>query len=182
MDQTFLVNNDREIGVEVLEALNRAKVPVTLSDWIFVPELDEWQMILAMPWLDSKGVRAAYTALVNTLTGAGIYERVPIRRVVIRSPADPAVEALRRKAKDHRQAVLYVLKHGQRYSVVYPAVTSTGVRDFQDRGQLLRFLSQDVGLRPRVIEDALDQVKRNGVGSIGSLSLSAREAKKLGLI
>src|SRR5271154_192074 len=110
----------------------------------------------------SKRPRMAYTALVSTLTSAGIYKRVPVRRVVIRSPADSTVDALRRKARDHRQAVLYVFKRGSRYSVVYPAVTSTGVRDFQDRGQLLRFLSQDVGLRPRVVEDALDRVKRNG--------------------
>ncbi len=49
MDQATLVKDDRIIEAQVLEALDRARVPVTLCEWNYVPQLEEWQLIIATP-------------------------------------------------------------------------------------------------------------------------------------
>jgi hypothetical protein len=71
MDQPVLVKDDRDIGAQVLEALSRVKLSLTLGEWIYLPELEEWHMILASPWYDSKGLRTTYRALVDALQSAG---------------------------------------------------------------------------------------------------------------
>lgn len=182
MDQTVLVRNDWEIGALVLEALHRAKVPIELYDWVYIPELEEWQMIIATPWFDTRGPRASYTALVEAVTRAGIYERVPIRRIALKSPADPIVDAIKREAKEQNQGTLHILKHGDEYTLLHAAITSTRLRHFPNLDELEQFLSQNLRLGPRAIEDVLDKVKRTGSGSISPVTLSAREAKRLGLV
>src|SRR5271167_3928500 len=109
MDQTVLVKNDLDVGAQVLEALSRVKFPLTLGEWIYVPELEEWHMILATPWYDSKGLRTTYQALIEALQAARIYERVPLRRVVVKSPSDPVVKALQQELKEQKQGTLYFL-------------------------------------------------------------------------
>jgi len=121
MDQAVLVKSDRDIEARVLDALSRVRMPVTLLEWNYVPQLEEWQLILATPWHDSKGPRTTYQALVDALEKAGIYEQVPMRRVFVRSPNDPLVKALVQEAKDQTEGRVYILKHGDGYSLVFPA-------------------------------------------------------------
>src|SRR5260370_16499726 len=99
MDQAVLVKSDRDIGARVMEVLSRAKIPVTFSEWNYVPELEEWQLIIATPWYDSKGPQATYRALVDALQEASIYEKVPMRRVFVRSSRDPLANTLPRDVK-----------------------------------------------------------------------------------
>jgi hypothetical protein len=188
MDQTILVKNDRDIGAEVLEALSRVKLPVTLGEWIYVPELQEWHMILATPWYDTKGLRTAYSALVDALQSAGIYERVPMRRVIIKSPSDPVVKALQQEVKEQKQGTAYVLRHGDKYSVIFPAAFSlagTGgpvpVVRFSNPDDLRTFLAREMHLRASLVEDALDDVIHSGAASIYPVALTTRDVKRLGL-
>ncbi len=44
-----------------MEALSRRKIPVTLFDWTYIPQLEEWQIVVATPWYDSKGPLNAFT-------------------------------------------------------------------------------------------------------------------------
>ncbi len=96
MDQAVLVKSDRDIGAKVMEALNRVHIPVSLVDWTYIPQLEEWQLIIASSWFDDKGPLTAYRSLVDALKKASIYEDVPIRRVFLKSPSDPLVKALER--------------------------------------------------------------------------------------
>jgi hypothetical protein len=48
-DKATLVKSDIDVGGLVLEALSREKIPVTLCDWMYVPQLDEWQLAKAYP-------------------------------------------------------------------------------------------------------------------------------------
>ncbi len=100
MDQATLVKNDLDIGALVIEALD-GKIPITFWGWSYVPQLEEWQLNIATPWFDSKGPLRTYRKLVDALQKAGIYERVPMRRVVVRSPADALVKALQ-TGQEHR--------------------------------------------------------------------------------
>ncbi len=188
MDQTVLVKNDLNIGAQVLEALSRVRFPLTLSEWIYVPELEEWHMILATPWYDSKGLRTTYRVLVAALEAAGIYEQVPMRRVVIKSPSDPIVKALQQEVKEQKQGTAHILKHGNKYTFIFPAafpLAGTGgpvpaVR-FSNTEDLRAFLAGELHLKSSSIEDAFEDLTRGGSASVFPVTLSSRDLKRLGL-
>jgi hypothetical protein len=183
-----LVKDDRDIGAQVLEALSRVKIPVTLSEWIYVPELEEWHMILATPWYDRKGPQTTYRALVDALQAAGIYERVPMRRLFIKSPSDPVVKTLQQEAREHKQGTVYLLKHGSKYSLIFPTafpITGAGgpvpARRFSNPDDLRRFLARELHLKSSSIEDALDEATHGGSASIYPVTLTSRDVRRLGL-
>jgi hypothetical protein len=78
------------------------------------------QLVIASPWVDSKGPLTAYRALVDALQKASIYEEVPMRRVFLRSPNDPLVKTLERGVKEHNEGFLHILRHNRKeYSAVF---------------------------------------------------------------
>jgi len=168
-----------------MEALSQTQIPVTLCEWNYVPQLEEWQLIIATPWYDSKGPRTTYRALVDALQNAGVYERVPMRRVFIRSPGDPLVKTLQREAKQQHQGAAHILKHGSEYSLIFPPLSGSGgsvpARRFSSLDDLKQFLIDDLHLRPNSIDEALDEIRQSGAGSISPVTMTARQAKKLGL-
>src|SRR5437879_758169 len=113
MDQAALVKSDRQAGAQVMEALSHVNIPVTLCEWQYSPELEEWELVIASPWVDSKGPLATYRALVDALQRAGIYKRVPIRRVVLKSPGDPLVKYLQQEARDQPEGFVHIIKHAE---------------------------------------------------------------------
>ncbi len=166
-----------------MEALSRAKMPITFYGWNFVPELEEWQLIIATPWYDSKGPQTTYRALVDALQESGIYGRVPVRRVYIKSPRDPVVKALQ---KDQKEGFVHIGQgNGMQYSLIFAPTTGEGgavpVRRFSSLDDLRRFLEEDLRLGSHSIEGALDEMKRSGAGSIYPVALSSRQVKKLAL-
>ncbi len=184
MDQAVLVKSDRDSGARVMEVLSRAKIPVTLCEWSYIPQLEEWQLFIATPWYDSKGPRATYRALVDALQKAGIFARVPFRRVSFRSPRDPLIKALQQEQRD---GFVHILKHpghgnGTQYSLIFAPIKGEGgvvpVRRFSSLDDLRRFLAKDLRLGSHSIEDALDEMKRSGAGSIYPVSFSTRQVKK----
>src|ERR1017187_4772847 len=148
MDQVALVKSDRVIEAQVLDALDRAHLPVALCEWNYVPQVEEWQLIIATPWHDSKGPRTTWKALISALDKAGIYARVPMRRVFLKSPADPLVKLLQQEASSQWEGFIHILRHpgnGQApgYSAVFTPVTgagSVGVRRFSKLDDLKSFL------------------------------------------
>jgi hypothetical protein len=185
MDQALLVRNDLVAGAQVMEALSQMQIPVTLCEWNYVPQLEEWQLIIATPWYDSKGPRTTYRALIDALQNTGVYERVPMRRVFIRSPDDPLVKTLQREAKEQHQGSVHILKHGSEYSLIFPPLYGSGgpvsARRFSSLDDLKQFLIDDLRIRPNSIDAALEEIRRSGAGSIYPVTMTARQAKKLGL-
>lgn len=189
MDQATLVKEDRLIEAQVLDALDRANVPVALCEWNYVPQLEEWQLVIATPWHDSKGPRTAYRAVVNALEKAGIYQRVPMRRLFLRSPDDALVKLLQHESRTRWDGFVHILRHNgngkpKNFSLVFTPVTREGVapvRRFSTLEDLRLFLSEELHLSPSSLQSALDEMKRAGAGSIYPLNLTTRQLKKLGL-
>jgi hypothetical protein len=189
MDQAALVKSDRVIEAQVLDALDRARLPVALCEWNYVPQVEEWQLIIATPWHDSKGPRTAWMALIAALDKAGIYSRVPMRRVFLKSPADPLVKLLQQEASAQWEGFVHVLRHpgnGQTagYSAIFTPVTgagSVGVRRFTSLDDLKSFLLEVLGLSPTAVQSAVGEMGRRGTGEIYPVSVTTRQMKKLGL-
>lgn len=186
MDKAILVRSDLEAEGRVMEALSRARLPITLCDWNYVPELDEWQLVVATPWYDSKGPREANRLVIDALLKAGAYELIPIRRLFVKSPDDPLVKAMERDLKFRTEGSIHVLKHTPtEYSVVFAPYAGRGgsvpyVR-FPDEAELRDFLLNRVGVSPYAVDDALANLAARGNASIPNVQLSARRARSLGL-
>jgi hypothetical protein len=188
MDQALLVKSDRDIAAKVIEALNQAAIPVTLFDWIYVPQLEEWQLIIASPWVDTKGPHAANRALVDALRRAGVYEDVPMRRIFLRGPNDPIVKTLQREATEQNQGFLHILRHQDTgedlYSVIFAPTTSVGgvapMKEFSTVIELRKFLSR-LSLKSSSIKEVVYDVERSGVASLYPIMLTKSQIRQFGL-
>ncbi len=189
MVQVALVKSERVIEAEILDALDRARLPVALCEWNYAPQLEEWELIIATPWYDSKGVRPAVKALISALVKAGIYKRVPLRRVSVKSPGDPFVKLLQQESKSQWDGSLHVLRHAGNghaagFSCVLAPVTrpeSGGVRRFAKLEDLKSFLLDDLRLGATSVQSAVDEMSHRGSGEIYPVSLTTRQMKRIGL-
>jgi hypothetical protein len=189
MDQATLVREDRLIEAQIMDALDRARIPTTLCEWNYVPQLEEWQLVIATPWHDSKGPRTAYRAVVDALEKAGIYQRVPMRRLFLKSPDDSLVKLLLQESQTRWEGFVHVLRHqgngkAQDYSLVFTPTSRAGavpVRRFSTLEDVKLFLTEDLHLSPSSLHAAMDEMRRTGAGSIYPVSLTTRQLKKLGL-
>jgi hypothetical protein len=192
MDKATLVRRDLEMEGRVLDALNRAGIPVTLCDWNYVSDIDEWQLIIATPLHDDKGPLEAYSRVIKALQSAAIYEDVPIRRVSVLSPNDSLVKTLEHDIKVRTEGAIHIIGHDQDrpkpdkvYSVIFAPFTGPGgavpARHITGIGELGKFLKERLHIRETSVEEALAELARKGSTSIFNVQLTNREAKKLGL-
>lgn len=189
MDKATLVRSDQDIEGRVMLALSRARIPVTLVDWTHAPQLDEWQLVIATPWYETKGPREAYLKIISTLQKEGIYEEVPIRRVFVRSPEDPVVKALEQEIRLKTEGVVFIDDHGgnretREYSLVFAPFAGRGgaVPALRCRGkeELRAFLENRLYVSRSRVEEALSELDRKGHTFIPHIELTSRQARSLG--
>jgi hypothetical protein len=99
MATAALVDRDIEIGRRILATLARASVPVTISLWAFVSDIQEWRFIIATPLVDSKGPLAAYAEVNKALQKEGIFSDAPIRNIFLKSPNDRVLKSLEKESR-----------------------------------------------------------------------------------
>ncbi len=83
----------------IVAALTRASIPVTVYLWAFIPQLQEWQFIVATPLVDTKGPLAAYGEVNKALQKDGVFDDIPLRRIFLRSPNDKVLKSLERDSR-----------------------------------------------------------------------------------
>jgi hypothetical protein len=164
-------STEREIQGLVLQALSQTQMPVALCDWNDDEELEEPQLIIATPWYDSRGPRAAYSVLVEALQKEKVYDLVPIRRVYLKSPADPLVKLLQREVTEAPEGFLHVLRHTEgSYSIVFAPLNGPGspvpAKHFSGRDDAQQFLLTRLRLSDHEVEKAFREVAQFGNGAI----------------
>jgi hypothetical protein len=185
MDKATLVKSDLEAEGRVIEALSRAKVPVTLCDWNYVPQLDEWQLVVATPWYDTKGPREANRLILNALSRAGVYEHVPIRRFFVKSPDDPIVLAMEGDLKFSTEGSIHIVKHAPvKYSVIFTPYRGGGAVpsvQLSSDAELRAFLQNRIGISSHFVDSALSQLATRNNASIPNVQLAPKRVRQLGL-
>jgi hypothetical protein len=129
MATAALVNSDIEIGRRIVSALTRAAIPVTVYLWAFVPQLQEWQFMIATPLVDSKGPLAAYGEVNRVLQKEGIFDDVPLRRIFLKSPSDKVLKSLEKESKAVPQEVFKIVNEQIAGSFVEDAYVYSGSLD-----------------------------------------------------
>jgi hypothetical protein len=192
VDKETLVRSDIEVGGLVLDALSRARIPITLCDWNYVPQLEEWQLVIATPWVDTRGRHEANARVLKALSVAGVYPSVPIRRVLVLSPHDPIAQALGREVRAKTEGAIHIIRAEQSYptlgggySVIFAPFAGPGgavpAKKIFGTEQLRQFLSSQLRISSAFVEEAIAELERKGSASIFHVQLTNKEAKKLGL-
>lgn len=96
MDKTALVSVEIEKGAELLDALDRAEVPVSIALWANLSEYGDWRFILADRHFDVPDPRTAYGSLHEPLSSAGLTPR-NTPPILILPTSDSFIRELRRK-------------------------------------------------------------------------------------
>jgi len=94
MDKAALVSIDVERGAELIAALDRAKVKVSIALWVHLAEYGDWRLVLAGRPFDALDLREAYGLVHDSVAAAG-FSIGSIPPVMIVSMSDPFVKALR---------------------------------------------------------------------------------------
>jgi hypothetical protein len=95
MDKAALVSVDLERGREVIEALEHTNVKVSVAIWAYLPEYDDWRLIVSARQFDELGTRSAYQLLDRSLSAAGL-ELGETPPVMIMPMSDVFIRELRR--------------------------------------------------------------------------------------
>ncbi|MGD0823282.1 MAG: hypothetical protein ABR908_01780 [Terriglobales bacterium] len=129
MATAALVSHDIDVGRRIVAALTRASIPVTVYLWAFIPQLQEWQFMIATPLVDSKGPRAAYGEVNRALQKEGILDDLPLRRIFLRSPSDKVLKFLEKESKAAPQEAFRVVNERIAGDFVEDAYLYTGSID-----------------------------------------------------
>jgi hypothetical protein len=190
MDKATLVANDLEIEGLVIAALSRGRIPVTAVEWNWVPQLNEWQLVVVTSLQDTKGPREAYARIIGALSSAGVYQNIPIRKLFVKSPEDPSAQELVRQLKLTTEGTIHIVRNTAgngrpQYSVVFAPYLGTGGAipsvQLRDEKELLSFLEKRLGIPLFAVTLALPQLNQLGRASIFNVQLNLRRAKKLNL-
>jgi hypothetical protein len=190
VDQTLLVSDFGEIEGKVVSALSRAQIPITAVDWNWVPQLDESQLIVVTPLVDSRGPRETYARVLKALTVAGVYQSIPIRKLFVKSPDDPVAQKVIKELKETREGSIHIVRDATRngalqYTMVFaPYVGSGGPipsKRFSGNDGLREFLEKRLSIDRYHIDQALSELIQKQSTTIVNVQLSLRRAKKLNL-
>jgi hypothetical protein len=182
-----LVRSEVEIWGRTENALSRARIPVTLFDWNYVPELDQWQLTIATPWYDNRGPREANARVISALQDEGIYPDVPMLKLFVRSPEDPVVKTLERELRSKTEGAIHIVQdlNSARYRVLFSPFSGPGgaipAKIISGRDELRLFLEERLYIAKSHVDDALAELNRKHSASILPVHLTKKEAKVLGL-
>ncbi len=189
MDKAALVANDSEIEALAVEALSRAKIPVTAVNCIWVPQFEASQLVVVTSLHDTKGPRAAYARIFEALSADRIYRNIPVRELFVIGPEDPLAQELMRQLKSITEGTIHIsriLGNGRaQYSAVFAPYLGKGgaipSARFKDETELRLFLEKRVEIPPYEVDQALAQLSQRGSASIFNVPLNLRRARKLNL-
>jgi len=132
MATATLVNNHIEIGRRIVAALTRASIPVTVYLWAFIPQLQEWQFMVATPLVDTRGPLAAYGEVNKALQEEGVFDDVPHRRIFLKSPNDRTLKVLEKESRAIPQETFRVVNEQIAGTFVEDAYVYSGSLDIAE--------------------------------------------------
>jgi len=95
MDKAAMVSIDVSQGSEVLDALERAHVKVSVALWMFMSEYEDWRLVVSSRQFDSADPRKAYALIHESLSSAEFpAKKTPA--IIVLPTSDPFVRELRR--------------------------------------------------------------------------------------
>jgi len=187
---TLVGKREQEIQGALLYALHRAEIPVTFLDWDFVPQLDELQLVVATPLFDTAGPREANDRVLKALMRTGVYQKMPIRKLVVKSPKDPTVKMLEQEALLRAEGDIHIVANPTANTISYfimftPYVSGGGsvrARSVNGDVALREFLEEQLEIFPEHVSSAVARLSHRGNATVPHVQLTLKKARRLGLV
>jgi hypothetical protein len=203
---TATLVSDLEVGRKILVALAQEHIPVSVAFWAYVSQSSEWQFFIATPLVDSKGPKAAYEQVLQTLHGAGMDPKLPWRRIFLRSPKDPVLKSLEKQTEIPEGAlsiveseniprgspsayyITYIPYSTETLRILNEAVGDRFVEDAYVYGKswivtglnhLEEMLSKLLHLKHDVVESTIEELSLRKGATIPKVKLPPRDLKRL---
>jgi hypothetical protein len=97
VDRITLVEQAKQEGRRLLEALDRRGFRITAALWLSMPDAPEWRLILATPLMDELGPKEVYTQILASLQSLQPPTTISLNDVWVTSPNDGFLGLLRQK-------------------------------------------------------------------------------------
>ena len=95
MGKAVLVAADLTIGEELVRALEKSPLSISVAMWLYSPDYEDWRFVLSSRRLDAAKPADAYGLVHDAFTAAGItLQRTPTLWIMRMS--DPFIRELRR--------------------------------------------------------------------------------------
>jgi len=95
MDKTALVERDMQEGKDLIEALDKTEFKVDASLWFYSSDSDEWQLLIASPFVEENGPRKSYGFIRSVLAQPSPPSGISLKNVSVLSPKHQLIKLLR---------------------------------------------------------------------------------------
>lgn len=95
MDKTVLVEKDIEDGKRLVIALDESLFEVRAAMWFYLTDSDEWQLLVASPYVDENGPKKAYNFIQKELAKLSPASEISLKDISVLSPKDDLISLLR---------------------------------------------------------------------------------------
>lgn len=95
MAQDTLVDRE-EVGLHLLDELEKAAFPFSALMWVFYPEADQWRLLLATELADKKSTVQEILLTLDKIIDASTNEMPDLADISIVSPNEPIIKAVSR--------------------------------------------------------------------------------------
>jgi hypothetical protein len=99
MDKPTLVDADMKAGEALLNKLDETEFDVKAALWFYMPDSEEWRLILASPTVDSDGPKKAYEKVQSELQGLDQGYELSLQNISLISPSDNLIKVLKSAVK-----------------------------------------------------------------------------------
>ncbi len=190
MDKATLVDKDLRIGNDVIGLLAAADIPVDDAFWAYVPQLDEWRLVLSSLKVKKLGVRNSYLAMSKALHRSPLLDEIPLRRISLLAPDDDLIEQLKGLDKHRYEGALDIIRSNgknkpQVFLVFFAPYRGGGAVptvELNGKAQLESFLRDRVRIRDSEVQAALRDLDTRGSYSFENLQLGTADLRRLGLV
>jgi len=188
MDKATLVDKDLRIGRDVIGLLRAADLFVDDAFWAYMPQVEEWRLVLSSPRVKELGVRNSYLKMSNALHKSPLWEEIPVSRISLFAPDDDVIERLRGLEKHRYEGAIEVIKsdrkNGSPIFLVFfaPNKGQGGAVELKGESKLEEFLRDQIGISDPDVQAALRILDARGSYSFENLQLTTTKLRKIGLL
>jgi len=99
MGKATLVDADMKAGEALLNRLDETKFDVKAALWFYMPDSEEWRLILASPTVDAEGPKKAYEKVQSQLQGLDQGYELTLQNISLVGPGDKLIKLLKSAIK-----------------------------------------------------------------------------------
>ena len=103
MDKKLLVDNYITEGKTLIKRLDKAGFPVTSAFWFFDTGSDDWKLILATPYYDTKGPHDTYQEISKYMKKI---EEISLKNIQTLSPNNQLISLLKSVLITEKNAIM----------------------------------------------------------------------------